>query len=120
MCVYSIQTTTSVLLILTTVITTVTTMKTVAVSTAAATLAMHWPLMATLAMVSEHLADLIEVFLIITFVADINECSSNNGGCAQNCHNTVGSYNCTCNTGYSLASNGHNCNGECWNETCLP
>ena len=35
---------------------------------------------------------------------DINECSTNNGGCSQVCTNTVGSFVCTCNTGYELVS----------------
>ncbi|XP_019631490.1 PREDICTED: neurogenic locus notch homolog protein 1-like [Branchiostoma belcheri] len=39
---------------------------------------------------------------------DINECSSNNGGCAHNCVNTDGSYYCTCRTGYQL-SGSRNC-----------
>ena len=51
------------------------------------------------------------VWLYLT-ATDINECNSNNGGCAQNCHNTAGSYNCSCNNGYYLAGNGKNCNGE--------
>ena len=42
---------------------------------------------------------------------DINECSSNNGGCQHNCYNTVGSYYCTCNTGWVLSSNGQTCTG---------
>ena len=43
---------------------------------------------------------------------DINECNTNNGGCAQNCVNTAGSYYCSCNDGHYLAGNGKNCNGE--------
>ena len=42
---------------------------------------------------------------------DINECSSDNGGCAHQCNNTVGSYDCLCNTGFSLSSNRHYCSG---------
>jgi hypothetical protein len=40
---------------------------------------------------------------------DINECSEGIDQCAQNCHNTDGSYTCSCNTGYSLDSNGRGC-----------
>uniref|UniRef100_A0A1X7V5F3 EGF-like domain-containing protein n=1 Tax=Amphimedon queenslandica TaxID=400682 RepID=A0A1X7V5F3_AMPQE len=35
---------------------------------------------------------------------DINECSSFNGGCEHQCQNTVGSYTCSCPTGFSLVS----------------
>ena len=45
-------------------------------------------------------------------IIDINECSTNNGGCAQTCTNTVGSFQCTCRSGYTLASNSRGCNGE--------
>ena len=43
---------------------------------------------------------------------DVNECATNNGGCEQNCQNNVGSYNCTCSTGYTLNSNGYSCTGK--------
>ncbi|XP_078687224.1 uncharacterized protein LOC144919610 [Branchiostoma floridae x Branchiostoma belcheri] len=39
---------------------------------------------------------------------DIDECSKNNGGCEHDCVNTVGSYHCTCRTGYQLSGT-HNC-----------
>jgi len=34
------------------------------------------------------------------FFPDINECSSDNGGCEVYCVNTVGSYMCECEEGY--------------------
>jgi len=40
---------------------------------------------------------------------DIDECNTNNGGCAQNCTNTEGSFVCSCRSGYQLASNGLDC-----------
>ena len=43
---------------------------------------------------------------------DINECASNNGNCSQICSNTVGSYMCSCMTGYVLDVDGTTCNGE--------
>ena len=33
---------------------------------------------------------------------DINECVTQNGGCEQNCENTIGSYSCSCLAGYYL------------------
>ncbi|XP_078603929.1 fibulin-7-like [Branchiostoma floridae x Branchiostoma japonicum] len=39
---------------------------------------------------------------------DIDECRHNNGGCAHGCVNTVGSYYCTCRTGYQLSGK-HDC-----------
>lgn len=37
---------------------------------------------------------------------DINECSTNNGGCGSSiCTNTIGSYTCTCRTGFNGAPN---------------
>jgi hypothetical protein len=46
---------------------------------------------------------------------DVNECSTNNGGCAQNCQNTQGGFTCSCNTGFQLGSDGKSCNdvNEC-------
>jgi len=44
--------------------------------------------------------------------ADTDECATNKGGCEVNCTNTIGSYNCSCPTGYYLDEDGFNCNGE--------
>ena len=54
------------------------------------------------------------------FLLDVDECSSSNVGCHANafCQNTVGSYTCACNPGYS--GNGFTCNGTLLfvNKTC--
>ena len=42
---------------------------------------------------------------------DIDECSEERDRCDQGCANTLGSYTCTCNSGYHLNSNGYTCNG---------
>ncbi|XP_066294608.1 uncharacterized protein [Branchiostoma lanceolatum] len=47
------------------------------------------------------------------FCQDIDECSTLNGGCSQTCNNTVGSYNCSCNEGFVLDGDGHNCTACC-------
>ena len=40
--------------------------------------------------------------VVFQFSLDLNECSSNSDNCHINaiCHNTVGSYTCTCKPGY--------------------
>ncbi len=51
-----------------------------------------------------------------SFTLDNNECSSNNGGCSPNglstCHNTPGSYYCSCASGYHLDTNDLTCIGQ--------
>jgi len=55
------------------------------------------------------------------FFTDIDECAVNNGGCQHECHNTIGSYSCSCHNGYSLHENGHDCKeGECKYEIVVP
>ena len=48
---------------------------------------------------------------IIVFDLLVNECNVNNGGCAQVCINTITSYICSCDTGYTLDNDGHGCVG---------
>ena len=43
---------------------------------------------------------------------DIDECRLETDQCAQNCHNNVGSYTCSCNVGYTLNSDGRHCDGK--------
>ena len=45
-------------------------------------------------------------------VVDINECDINNGGCAQNCENNDGGYACSCDDGYEVNCDMHNCTGK--------
>lgn len=46
-------------------------------------------------------------------VLDINECRHYPGRlCAHKCENTPGSYKCSCTTGFKLASDGRNCDGN--------
>ena len=42
---------------------------------------------------------------------EIDECAEDTDGCDQYCTNLNGSYVCSCNRGYHLASDGHNCEG---------
>ena len=50
--------------------------------------------------------------IMIAFFVDINECAVNNGNCSQMCINTIGSYRCSCVTGYLLNPDGRTCLGE--------
>ena len=45
-------------------------------------------------------------------VTDIDECSHDTDGCENDCSNTIGSFYCSCNTGYALMANNKNCIGE--------
>ena len=47
----------------------------------------------------------------ITINTDINECIEQSDQCSENCTNTIGSYDCTCNDGYELDSDGRFCIG---------
>ena len=43
---------------------------------------------------------------------DVNECTMGTSNCTQLCINNIGSYTCTCNSGYNLDADNHTCNGE--------
>ena len=43
--------------------------------------------------------------------ADIDECERNNDGCSQICSNTIGTYECSCNSGYELQRDTRGCEG---------
>ena len=53
-----------------------------------------------------------------SIIVDINECATNDGGCAQVCTNSDASFMCSCNSGFMLSDDGFSCNGEiemvCW------
>ena len=48
-------------------------------------------------------------FVPINSETDVDECLTSNGGCGHNCTNTLGSYTCSCKSGYSLAYDRHQC-----------
>ena len=52
---------------------------------------------------------LIEIEFCHSFI-DLNECAY--ADCEQECKNTVGSYYCYCNSGYTLNSNEESCDGK--------
>ena len=46
-------------------------------------------------------------------LVDINECSAGSSDCDDRCHNTAGSYYCSCSrSGYRLMSDGTSCRSE--------
>ena len=47
-----------------------------------------------------------------SLVTDTDECSRDIDGCEHDCSNTIGSFICSCNTGYALMANNKNCIGE--------
>ena len=51
------------------------------------------------------------VIMFCPTFSDIDECATNDGGCAQTCNNTDGSYTCSCLDGYSSTDNGITCIG---------
>ena len=46
------------------------------------------------------------------FSIDIDECGTNNGGCEHICNNTIGTFECYCDSGYRLEENRLNCSGK--------
>lgn len=50
-------------------------------------------------------------YLIIHNI-DTNECNTNNAGCAQTCTNKPGTFECSCQSGYTLNGDGKSCDGK--------
>ena len=50
---------------------------------------------------------------------DVNECREGTDLCAQNCHNSIGSYVCTCVDGFIISIDGINCIGEIYSHMIL-
>ena len=46
------------------------------------------------------------------FITDVNECETENGGCAHSCFNYEGGFNCSCDVGYVLSANESDCIGK--------
>ena len=53
------------------------------------------------------------------FHTDIDECIEERDSCTQTCINTVGSYTCSCLTGYGLGRDGRTCDGELKTMKCF-
>ena len=55
---------------------------------------------------------LLHILSLIYGMIDVNECREGTDLCAQNCHNSIGSYVCTCVDGFIISIDGVNCIGE--------
>ena len=59
-----------------------------------------------------QLCDLGLKVMRLILIVDVNECMEDTDNCSQNCNNTIGSYECYCNDGYTLDYDDlHTCNG---------
>ena len=54
---------------------------------------------------------MLDLDLTVVFLTDIDECVGPGHGCQKICNNTVGSYYCSCGTGYVLNTDGLTCDG---------
>ena len=55
------------------------------------------------------------------YFLEIDECIEGLSSCNMQCINTIGSYYCTCFTGFQLMNDNHTCNGEsisCFTTAC--
>ena len=52
------------------------------------------------------------MFISCVLRTDIDECTEGTHQCDHNCSNNVGSYTCSCRTGYRLAADGRSCVGK--------
>ena len=50
--------------------------------------------------------------MIVIIVSDIDECTMESDNCTHICHNTPGSYTCSCQPAYILDTDGYTCNGK--------
>lgn len=49
--------------------------------------------------------------LVYLFISDLNECLLGVHSCSHSCHNTPGSYECSCDDGYQLSTDKRHCLG---------
>ena len=56
-------------------------------------------------------------FLLEFETEDFDECVTNNGGCSHFCHNTIGSFYCSCPQSMTLSKRGDYCIGK-WAARC--
>ena len=74
------------------------------------TVGTDWPLTIRLVMVIHSFNFRFSLVLVLL---DIDECGEHVSGCNQHCVNTVGSYYCSCYTGFQINVDQHTCFGKC-------
>ena len=52
------------------------------------------------------------LIFITLFNIDVDECLEGTHECVQNCHNTIGSYACSCNIGFVIDVDERSCDGK--------
>ena len=82
-----------------------------AVSPVAAMQDLSLTLMDRPAMVSECIT-LCIMETVHNYCIDVDECLMDNGGCVHVCNNEMGTFSCSCTTGYELQPDGITCTGE--------
>ena len=55
---------------------------------------------------------LVNALQLLTFSSDIDECNMHIHNCEHLCVNIIGSFNCSCQDGFILQSDGHTCEGN--------
>ena len=55
---------------------------------------------------------IVKLIFFFFFFSDIDECVVNQGGCAHNCTNKAGSFECSCRDGWKLNADGKSCDGK--------
>ena len=51
-------------------------------------------------------------FSVIGLPVDMNQCSTDNGGCDHTCTDLIPGYQCSCDDGFELSSDDHSCDGK--------
>ena len=69
-------------------------------------------LMHIVAMVIDIFIGNILMITLLVHATDIDECVEGTHQCAQNCHNNIGSYTCSCRDGYRLNVDERACDGK--------